>query len=350
MSILVTGANGYVGRSVAAGLLAAGGDDLILWLHAANDAEAAQKIAAMPKGGAVNYAWGDLRSPNPFSHVDRSRITKVIHTAAVTRFNVEEDLARKVNTEGTAKAVAFAQTCPKLEKFSFVGTVYASGLACGKIPEETVRDRPKFSNFYEQSKYEAEQAVTSAGIPWNIVRVATVIADDDTGHVTQYNAFHNTLKLVFYGLISLLPGNPSTPVYFVRGDFVARAILSLLDQTGVFHLCDERDKAITLGRMVDIAFEIFREDTDFKARRILKPLYSDKQSFDTLVEGLDSFAGDIVNQSIRSVAPFASQLFIDKEFLNERMRAHCPWYAPPDIEGLIRRTCGDLVRTRWGRT
>lgn len=349
MSILITGANGYVGRSVVSGLQATGNDDLVLWLHAANAEEFEAKKGARPDSAGIAYAWGDLTAAEPFSGVDASRITKIIHSAAVTRFNVEEGLARQVNTEGTAKTVAFAKTCAKLERFSLIGTVYASGLAQGRIPEEMIGTRPKFSNFYEQSKFDAEQAVAASGLPWNIVRVATIIADDDTGHVTQYNAFHNTLKLVFYGLISLLPGNPETPVYFVRGKDVARAILSLLDKDGVYHICDEKTQAIRLGRLIDIAFEEFQKDADFKARRILKPLYSDQRSFETLVEGLDSFAGDIVNQSIRSVAPFASQLFIHKEFLNSRMREACPWYAPPDMEALIRRTCETLVRTRWGR-
>ena len=38
--------------------------------------------------------------------------------------------------------------------------------------------------------------------------------------VTQHNAVHNTLQLLYYGFISTLPGSPATPVYLVTGDFV----------------------------------------------------------------------------------------------------------------------------------
>ncbi|MCZ6742466.1 MAG: hypothetical protein O7D27_09955, partial [Alphaproteobacteria bacterium] len=177
----------------------------------------------------------------------------------------------------------------------------------------------------------------------------TIIADDDNGKVTQYNVFHNTLKLLYYGLLSVIPGNPKTPIYLVKGDFIAESIFSLLDQEGVYHLCDTKDHSISLGQLIDIAFSNFEASEDFKARRILKPLYSDEESFKILVDGLDSFAGDIINQSVKSIAPFSSQLFIHKEFMNDNMRTACPWYRPADMSTIVRTTCAELVKTKWGR-
>jgi nucleoside-diphosphate-sugar epimerase len=326
-------------------------ENILLWLHATNEEEFITKTSELPENGRVGFAWGELKDDAPFASVDPNNVTKVIHTAAVTRFNVEEDLAQQVNVEGATKAMEFSRACPNLDRFSLISTIYASGLKSGPIQESIPEERPKFANFYEQSKYEAEQELVTQydDLPWNIIRVATIIADDDSGQVTQYNAFHNTLKLLFYGLLSLVPGNPEIPIYLVKGDFIANGIFSLLEKEGVYHLCDTKENSITLGQLIDTAFGEFETSEDFKERRILKPLYSDEESFEMLVDGLDSFAGEVVNQSVKSVAPFASQLFIQKEFMNDNMRTACPWHKPEDMGTLIKTTCAELVKTKWGR-
>ncbi len=203
---MITGANGYIGSRLATKLLNDSDENIVLWLHATNEEEFISKQTELSENGRVTFAWGELKDDAPFASVDPNNVTKVIHTAAVTRFNVEEDLAQQVNVKGAIKAMEFSGTCPNLDRFSLISTVYASGLKSGPIQETIPEERPKFANFYEQSKYEAEQELVTQydDLPWNIIRVATIIADDDSGQVTQYNAFHNTLKLLFYGLLSKL--------------------------------------------------------------------------------------------------------------------------------------------------
>ena len=55
-----------------------------------------------------------------------------------------------------------------------------------------------------------------------------MIADDASGAVTQQNAFHNTLKLFYYGLLALMPGACDTPLYFITV-FPASIILFIPD-------------------------------------------------------------------------------------------------------------------------
>ena len=189
-------------------------------------------------------------------------------------------------------------------------------------------------------------------LPWQIFRVATVIADSGEGHVTQYNAFHNTLKLFYYGLLSLIPGTPDTPVYFVTGDFVADSVFELMNNRAskaIYHVSHTERESLTLGELIDTAFEVFDKDEDFKTRRILKPLYSDAESFDILVDGISAFGGGIVNQAVSSVAPFGKQLFIKKDIRNSRLVAELRDYREPDARSLILNTCHYLVRTRWGK-
>lgn len=327
MAVLITGAGGYLGSLVAQRYRAAG-----------------EEVVAHGR------ATGDLAGAEPFAGVDPSSITRIVHSGALTRFDVSRDDARAVNVEGTRKLLAFARRCPRLEALGFVSTVYATGLRAGPIEERLYDGGPGFANEYERSKWEAEQLVAAAGdLPWRILRVATVVADDDSGRVTQHNAFHETLKLWFHGLLPLVPGDGATPLYLVTGDFVSSAIVSLLDAgAGVYHLAHAEN--LTLVEMLDVVAAAFDEVESFRRRRVLPPLLGDRETFDLLAAGVDAFGGGLVRQSLGSVVPFARQLFVRKDVDNSRLRAALgDRYQAPDPSELVRRACRHLVGTKWGR-
>lgn len=108
------------------------------------------------------------------------------------------------------------------------------GLVAGSVTESPIPLRPAFANHYERSKWEAETCLIKQfpDLPWEIVRMPTAISDDATGTISQFNAFHNTLKLCYYGLLSLLPGKPDTPVYLVSAEFVAKVVVALTSPSG----------------------------------------------------------------------------------------------------------------------
>jgi len=336
VSVLVTGAGGYVGGLVADRYRQAGVDVI-----------------------AHGRAIGDLADADPFAAVtpeQRDAITHVVHSGAITRFDVDREAAQAVNVEGTERVLAFARTCPRLESFGLVSTVYATGLRAGPVEERVYDDEAGFANDYEWSKGEAERRVAAAGddLPWRILRVATVIADDDSGRVTQYNAFHETLKLWFHGLLPLVPGDGATPLYLVTGEFVAGAIVALMDDpaaAGVYHLAHARADSLTLAQALDVVGDAFDRVDAFRRRRVLPPLLGDRETFDLLARGVDAFGGGLVRQSLGSVVPFARQLFVAKDVDNRRLRdALGEAYQPPaDPSELVRRTCECLVATKWGR-
>jgi thioester reductase-like protein len=356
---LLTGAGGYVGARTAEKLLDATDGGVVLWLHASNRDEAQGKIDALsPRfakyGDRVVYRFGELTGEAPFASVDPSEIGSIVHSAAVTRFNIDEATAEAVNIQGSAKLFRFAERCAALQDLTYVSTVYASGLAAGPIAEVPLDGAGGFANHYERSKWRGEQLLANefAHLPWRIARVATVISDDEAGQVTQQNAVHNTLKLLYYGLLSLVPGKADTPLYFVTGEFVADALVAIGARPAahaIYHLVHRREESLTLDELLGIAFEVFDADEKFKSRRVLRPLYADAESFDILVDGIDSFGGEVFRQALGSVAPFARQLFVKKAFLNDRLRADLPAYAAPVPAELARSVCGQLVRTRWGK-
>lgn len=353
--VVITGAGGYLGRGLARHYLRTTDAELVLPVRTEARGHEIEADLGSP-GGRVRAVYGDLGEPEPFAGLDarrRDRVTTIIHAAAVTRFNVDRDLARRVNVEGTAHALALARRCPRIESFTQVSTVYATGLRMGVIREEPADDDAGFANAYEWSKWAAEELVIDAGdLPWRISRVSTVIADDDSGAVTQHNAFHETLKLCFYGLLSLLPGRAETPLYLVTGEFVVGAIARLAgasDATGIYHVSHDRAVAPTLERALDIVFEQFCAVEEFRRKRIMRPLLADEESFRLLVEGVSPMAGGLVTQALSNVAPFARQLYVDKELDNTRFRGALDGYAAPDVGQLLTETCRHLVATRWGR-
>jgi nucleoside-diphosphate-sugar epimerase len=333
--VLVTGAGGYVGGLVARRYRAAGAEVL-----------------------AHGRAAGDLAGPDPFSGVSadqRRRITSIVHSAAITRFDVEREAAQAVNVEPVDKVVALARDCPRLEGLGILSTVYSTGLRGGPVTEQLYDGEAGFANDYEWSKWAAEQRVAEAGgdLPWRVLRVATVVADDDSGAVTQHNAFHETLKLWFHGLLPLVPGDAGSHLYLVTGDFVADAVVRVLERGrpgGVYHLAHAAADSLTLGEAIDVVSGAFEAVEGYRRRRVPRPLLGDRETFDLLASGVDAFGGGMVRQSLRSVVPFARQLFVDKELDNTALRQVLgDAYRAPDPATLVQRTCEWLVATRWGR-
>ena len=88
-------------------------------------------------------------------------------------------------------------------------------------------------------------------------------------------------------------------------------------------------------------------DDRFAQKRILKPLFCDESSFATLVAGMDQFGGTIA-QALGSIAPFAAQLFHDKNVHTERVQRALPGMHAGNMDALMRAAAAHLVANRWG--
>ncbi len=356
--VLITGGDGYIGKKIASQYLQHTNYEINLWVRHNHQEELDQKIkylhtAFNQYSNRVNIIGGQLLDDEPFKSIDPSNIDIIIHTAAVTRFNVEEDVANTVNREGTRKVLAFAKQCKNLSHYGQVSTIYSSGLFEGEINESPF-DNTGFANHYERSKFEAEQILLNEyhDLPWHIYRVATVISDNENGIVTQYNVVHNTIRLLYHGLISILPGLRETPVYLVTGDFVADSIFHISQSKPgskhIFNVCHQEHESISLGEFIDLIFERFADHSSFSKRRVLKPLFTELKAFESLADALDGLGSDVVRQALLSMRPFVKQLYITKRVDNTQLKKHFPQYQSPDIHLTLENVVAHLVNSQWG--
>lgn len=353
-SILITGADGHLGRAISRWLIENTDRHLLLWVRATDEVARRLKSQALREllaTGRCQLVAGDLRQTSPFAEVDPARVATIIHAAAATNFGVERDLACSVNLEGTRHLLDFARSCPSLDRCQLLSTIYAAGLRKGAVSEEPLSEAKAFANHYEWSKWSAESLVVTefSDLPWQIVRVATVMAEDESGRVRVQNVVHNTLRLLYYGLLSVVPGHPETRIYMTTAEFAATACGMLLTSAGqgVFHVSDDGDRALTLDALLDLVYENFQKDAQFLRLKMLKPLFCDWQSFTTLQDGARQFSG-VISQSLESIAPFARQLYNDKDVSTSRMRAALPGLVVPNASTILPRACEHLVKARWG--
>lgn len=344
---LITGADGHVGKALAHWLLENSEDELLLFVRGNNR----EKLGILAGDRRCRVVRGDLQDVEPFAEIDGEEVTGILHCAAVTNFAVDRQTAREVNIDGTEKLISFADACPLLRRFGLASSLYAAGLRDGVLAEAACDDSAPFANHYEWSKWNAEALLHKRqDLPWQVYRVATILGENEGGVVVQQNVIHNTLRLLYYGLLSVIPGDPDTRVYMVSTEFVANAIGRLyLDAANqeTYHVSDAGNDAMTLGAIADAVYDSFLLDPRFAKQRILKPLFCDHESFETLVQGIAPFGG-AVSQALDSVAPFAPQLYSDKDVQTNHSMQALKGMRSPNSRELLSAVCGYLVETRWG--
>jgi nucleoside-diphosphate-sugar epimerase len=353
----ITGADGYIGRGVLRVVLENSDDEVLAFVRAKDAQEFAQKSASLalelgPLGRRVRCQALNLPGADGLNETPTSNIRHIIHGAAVTEFNVERGVAEAVNLAGTRAVLQFAKRCQNLERVVLVSTIYSSGLRAGEIDEAGYDDSRGFANHYEWSKWAAESLLTREfnDLPWQVQRLATVLCDDAQGRVVQFNVVHKMWRLLYSGLLPLLPGSPSTPLYFVSGEFAYQAVWRLLREASdhsFFHICNSRPNAISTQELLDLAFDAFGKDVDFCRRRVLRPLFADESSFVQLADTAAMFSRDTLGTIIGLMRPFAKQMFIEKAFRTERTRSVVGDFSP-DWPRLVQSACRHLLESRWG--
>lgn len=191
----------------------------------------------------------------------RRGVKEIFHLAAVYDLGVEQDLATRVNVEGTGHMLRFARACPALERFHYMSTCFVSGRHPGVFSEADLDVGQRFNNHYEQTKYLAEASVRremDAGLPASVYRPSVVVGDSVSGETQKFDGPYYVIQWVLrQGRVAVLPvvGDPTRAlVNVVPRDFVVDAVAHLSGDPaaagGVFHLADP--EPLTVDQMLGV--------------------------------------------------------------------------------------------------
>lgn len=271
MTLLLTGATGFVGMEVLARELRDPSRRVIVLIRAADDAHAAWRLHETlrsvfgnvePCARRVTAIAGDLEQPSlgldTAALAALADVTEIIHGAASVSFELSLERARAVNVEGTLRMLELAMRLPRLRRFTYVSTAYVAGKHRGRFCEDDFDVGQRFRNPYERSKFEAERLVRSFAtrVPVTIVRPSIIVGDRFSGWTAAFNVLYWPLRALSQGAYPILPARRRAPVDVVSVDYVADAICALhaLPQAagGTFHLTASA-VASSIGELLGLA-------------------------------------------------------------------------------------------------
>ena len=199
-TLLMTGFPGFLGSALLGRLLARrpGAQAVCLvqepHLSAAGRRLAEIEVAEPHVAGRVRLVVGDLTAAGlGLTAADEGMledVTEIWHLAAVYDLAVGEELAHRVNVEGTDRVLELCHRLPRLPRLQHVSTCYVSGRYDGTFREDDLDVGQDFRNHYESTKHAAEMLVRKAmadGLPATVYRPGIVVGDSRTGATQKYD-------------------------------------------------------------------------------------------------------------------------------------------------------------------
>jgi nucleoside-diphosphate-sugar epimerase len=177
--VLVTGADGFIGRHLVP-FLAERGYTVV----------AASRAAALFEDANVSSVkLPDLSRPFDWAPL-LAQCDAVVHLAGIAHKFAVDDLYDRVNHQATA-ALAKAATSCGIKHLIFISSIAAQSGSFADH-ELTETDPPKPNNAYGRSKLAAEKAVRSSGIQFTILRPVVIYG---TGEKGNFAAIHRISRL-----------------------------------------------------------------------------------------------------------------------------------------------------------
>jgi thioester reductase-like protein len=246
VTVLLTGATGFVGMEVLVRLLDGGDDTVAALVRGRDQADADARLAAtldlvgVPRAqrSRVRAVVGELTEPRlGLSRADTERLTRdvgsVVHCAASVSFGLSLEEARVINVIGSRRVLELAEEIDRrgqLDRVVHVSTAYVAGRHRGRFSEANLLAGQQFRNTYEQSKAEAEALVHRFAdrLPIAVVRPSIVVGESDSGWTPAFNVIYWPLRAFARGLMPELPALPESRVDIVPVDYVADTIVHVL--------------------------------------------------------------------------------------------------------------------------
>jgi thioester reductase-like protein len=230
---LLTGYPGFIGKRLAARLLADRSDLRIAALVEPRMLDAANEAAA--ESDRIEVVAGDIaerRLSLDDATYERlaSEVTHVFHLAAIYNLAVPLPVATRVNVGGTGHVLDLCLAADGLERLAYVSTAYVAGTRTGIVYEHELVMGQGFKNNYESTKFQAEVWVRQLmdRIPTTILRPAIVVGDSRTGETQKFDGPYYILRTISRMERSGRPvpqfGRSEAPFNVVPVDYIVAAI------------------------------------------------------------------------------------------------------------------------------
>jgi long-chain acyl-CoA synthetase len=329
MSILLTGATGFVGAQVLRRVLRDSDADVVAVVRGPGASEklrAAMETAGVPPHDRrrVGLLAADLTKPLPRV----AGVRTVVHCAASVSFGLDLEDARRINVGGTRHALRAAERAGA--RFVHVSTAYVAGRHQGHFDEDQLDCGQAFRNTYEQTKLEAEWLVHASAADTVVLRPSIVVGEAATGWTTSFNVLYGPLRAFDRGLLAAVPARAEGRVDVVPVDYVADAIAHVAlrrpDVCGTLHLVAGED-AVTVDELLDLACAALERE-----RPPLAPVGD----------------GDPRHEQLGRYAPYFDMEVV---FGDARSRAVLgpAGIAPPPLREYFSTLVGFAQATRWGQ-
>ena len=364
-AIFLTGATGFLGMELLARCLERTERHVYALVRPSKGADPAERMRRVmeelsgdPDGyrGRWTAVAGDAELPGlgiepARRHELAARVGEVVHSAASVSFSLPLERARQINVAGTRRVLEFAELCRErggLRRLAHVSTAYVAGDHPGRFGEDELDVGQGFRNSYERSKFEAERLLHERAdrLPVQIFRPSIIVGERSSGWTASFNVLYPPLKGFEAGAYPLLPARPDTPIDVVPVDYVADAILELVQRPAepgeVLHLV-AGDRATTVGRLAECAGRYFGRRPPPAVppglyRRLIHPL-------------LLALSRGRRRRALRSIEDLLPYFRMRVRFDDRRSRARLEpaGIQPPRPESYLDRLLDFAVAARWGR-
>ncbi|MEI5905907.1 SDR family oxidoreductase [Bacillus spongiae] len=176
-----------------------------------------------------------------------NKVTQVWHLAAIYDLAVSRDIAFKVNVEGTKMVNDLVKRIIQLKRYVYFSTAYVAGERKGPLLEEELIKPTSFHNYYEETKFFAEEYVEQlkSTIPTTIIRPGIVKGHSHTGETSKFDGPYFIMNMLDkLRFLPFLPavGDGDSYLNIVPFDYVIKASIYFSDQpTSIgktYHLTD----------------------------------------------------------------------------------------------------------------